>query len=207
MTGFKRLCLLMLVLLAGCDPNQFASADLADLSLSAGQLDPDFSSSVLSYTAFVGDDVATVTVTVTAADSDAVVLINSVEVSSTNGSAVIALARGSNTITIYVLNSTPYYDFNSKNYEVVVTRLDSSYSVGGTLSGLDGTLTLQNNGADDLVLDADGSFEFALAVADGDPYEVTVSVQPATQTCSVDNALGVVTGAPVNDVIVQCVNN
>jgi len=207
MTGFKRLCLLMLVLLAGCDPNQFASADLADLSLSAGQLDPDFSSSVLSYTAFVGDDVATVTVTVTAADSDAVVLINSVEVSSTNGSAVIALARGSNTITIYVLNSTPYYDFNSKTYEVVVTRLDSSYSVGGTLSGLDGTLTLQNNGADDLVLDADGSFEFALAVADGDPYEVTVSVQPATQTCSVDNALGVVTGAPVNDVIVQCVNN
>jgi hypothetical protein len=197
----------MLVLLAGCDPNQFASADLADLSLSAGQLDPDFSSSVLSYTAFVGDDVATVTVTVTAADSDAVVLINSVEVSSTNGSAVIALARGSNTITIYVLNSTPYYDFNSKTYEVVVTRLDSSYSVGGTLSGLDGTLTLQNNGADDLVLDADGSFEFALAVADGDPYEVTVSVQPATQTCSVDNALGVVTGAPVNDVIVQCVNN
>jgi hypothetical protein len=162
---------------------------------------------VLSYTAFVGDDVATVTVTVTAADSDAVVLINSVEVSSTNGSAVIALARGSNTITIYVLNSTPYYDFNSKTYEVVVTRLDSSYSVGGTLSGLDGTLTLQNNGADDLVLDADGSFEFALAVADGDPYEVTVSVQPATQTCSVDNALGVVTGAPVNDVIVQCVNN
>ena len=207
MTGFKRFCLLLLVLLSGCDPDQYASANLADLSLSAGQLDPVFSSSVVSYTAFVGDDVGTITVTVTAAASNALVLINSVEVGSTNGSTQVTLARGSNTITIYVINSTLSYDFNSKTYEVVVTRLASSYSVGGSVSGLDGTLTLQNNGADDLVLDADGSFAFALAVADGDDYNVTVSVQPATQTCSVNNALGVVIGARVDNIDVQCVDN
>jgi len=207
MTRFTRLWLLVLILLSGCDPNQFASADLADLTLSAGQLDPAFSSSVLSYTAFVGDDVGTITVTVTTADSDALVLINSVEVGSNKGSATVALDRGINTITIYVINSTPDYDFNSKTYKVVVTRLETSFSVGGTVSGLAGTLTLQNNGADDLVLDADGSFRFALAVADGDDYDVSVSVQPASQTCSVDNALGVVAGAPVNNIDVQCVNN
>lgn len=207
MNRLKLLCLLGLILLAGCDPDKIASADLADLTLSAGKLEPEFSSSVLSYTATVGDDVSVITVTVTTADSDALVLINSVEVSSTNGSTQVALARGSNTITVYVINSTPDYEFNSKTYEVIVTRLEASFSIGGSVSGLDGTLTLQNNGADDLVLDADGSFSFALPVAEGDDYDVTVSVQPETQTCSVSNGLGVVIGAEIDNIIVECVNN
>lgn len=207
MNGLKLLCLLGLVLLSGCDADKYASADLADLTLSAGKLDPEFSSSVLSYTAYVGDDIGVITVTVTTADPDALPLINSVEVNSTNGSTQVVLARGSNTITIYVINSTPDYEFNSKTYEVVVTRLATSFSVGGIVSGLDGTLTLQNNAADDLVLDADGSFRFALPVAEGEDYDVTVSVQPETQTCSVTNGLGVVIGAEVDNIIVECVNN
>ncbi|MCS6972224.1 MAG: hypothetical protein NZL89_04295, partial [Leptospiraceae bacterium] len=37
------------------------------------------------------------------------------------------------------------------------------YTVGGTVTGLSGTLVLQNNGGDDLILTADGNFTFATA--------------------------------------------
>ena len=43
-------------------------------------------------------------------------------------------------------------------------------------------LVLQNNGGDDLAVGADGPFQFSTPVPDGDPYDVTVSVQPTGQT-------------------------
>ncbi|MCH8842837.1 MAG: hypothetical protein IID61_07640, partial [SAR324 cluster bacterium] len=50
----------------------------------------------------------------------------------------------------------------------------ADYSVGGTLSGLTGTVVLQNNDADGLTLNSNGSFTFATAVADLAGYAVTV---------------------------------
>jgi len=79
-----------------------------------------------------------------------------------------------------------------------------TYTVGGTVSGLTGTVTLQNNAADDLVIDADGSITFATAVTDGSTYVVTVSTQPASQTCSVTNGSGTISGTNVTNVIVTC---
>ncbi|MGB5264992.1 MAG: hypothetical protein WBN30_00275, partial [Polyangiales bacterium] len=38
------------------------------------------------------------------------------------------------------------------------------YSIGGTVSGLDGTVVLLNNGADDLSVSANGAFTFATRV-------------------------------------------
>lgn len=45
------------------------------------------------------------------------------------------------------------------------------YRIGGTLSGLAGgtSVTLQNNGADDLRLQADGSFTFPFLIEQGQP--------------------------------------
>ena len=37
----------------------------------------------------------------------------------------------------------------------------TTYSVGGTVSGLSGTVVLQDNGGDDLSLSANGAFTFA----------------------------------------------
>src|SRR4029077_18382635 len=54
------------------------------------------------------------------------------------------------------------------------SRGTTSYSVGGTVSGLSGTVVLQDNGGDDLSVDADGPFTFATSVADGAGYLVTV---------------------------------
>ena len=47
------------------------------------------------------------------------------------------------------------------------TATAASYSIGGTVSGLSGTVVLQDNGGDDLSVTANGSFTFATSLAGG----------------------------------------
>src|SRR6266851_4071401 len=81
------------------------------------------------------------------------------------------------------------------------------FTIGGTVSGLaaGGSMTLQNNGAESLVVSANGSFTFKTAIAVNQPYLVTVSVPPATppQTCTVAGGSGKAT-ATVTTVVVTC---
>ncbi len=81
--------------------------------------------------------------------------------------------------------------------------------VGGSISGLLGTLVLQNNGGDDLTRAADGPFAFSTPVASGADYEVKVLTQPASppQTCVVKNGSGKVAASDVTSVAVTCTTN
>ncbi|MBW2457361.1 MAG: hypothetical protein JRI68_22830 [Deltaproteobacteria bacterium] len=79
-----------------------------------------------------------------------------------------------------------------------------TYTIGGEVTGLVGSVTLQNGGADDLVLEAGGTFTFVTAVADQTAYDVTVSLPPGLQGCEVSNGAGTVSGANVTDVAVDC---
>jgi hypothetical protein len=88
-----------------------------------------------------------------------------------------------------------------------VTDVIPTYSVGGTVSGLTGTVILQNNAADDLSLSSNGSFTFATELADSSAYAVTISTQPTGQTCTVTNGSGTIAAADVTDVGVACVND
>lgn len=82
------------------------------------------------------------------------------------------------------------------------------YSVGGSVSGLTGTgLALQNNAADTLPVAADGPFTFVTKLTDGATYAVTVSTQPAGQTCTVTDSSGTIATADVTNVAVTCVDN
>src|SRR6266581_1400769 len=83
----------------------------------------------------------------------------------------------------------------------------SSFAIGGTTSGLSGTVVLQNNGGNDLTVSANGSFTFPAPVAQGSPYAVTVLTQPAGQSCSVANGTGTVAGANITNVAVTCAAN
>ena len=89
---------------------------------------------------------------------------------------------------------------------VVVTCSNITYSVGGSVSGLRGTVVLQNNGGNDLSLTVDGPFSFSAAAVSGARYAVTVLTQPAGQACSVANGTGTVPGANVTGVAVTCSN-
>ena len=80
----------------------------------------------------------------------------------------------------------------------------STYTVGGTVTGLSGTLVLQDNGGDDLTLTANGAFTFATSLTNGDAYTVTVKTNPSGQTCTVANGTGTIAGTNIANVAVTC---
>jgi hypothetical protein len=80
----------------------------------------------------------------------------------------------------------------------------TTYSIGGTVSGLSGTgLVLQNNGGDNLTVNSNGAFTFATKVNSSGAYAVTVATQPSGQTCTVAAGNGTAT-ANVTNVGVTC---
>ncbi len=79
------------------------------------------------------------------------------------------------------------------------------YFVGGSVSGLSGSLVLQNNGGDDHAITSNGVFTFDTPLADGAAYDITAAIQPEGQVCTVSNGTGVVSGSDVTDVLVKCV--
>ena len=79
-----------------------------------------------------------------------------------------------------------------------------TYAVGGSVSGLSGTVVLQDNGGDDLSVSANGPFSFATKLAVGAAYAVTVKTNPSGQSCSVANGSGTIGSADVSNVAVTC---
>ncbi len=91
----------------------------------------------------------------------------------------------------------------------VVCAPNPAFSVGGSVNSLavGGALVLLNNGTDETTVFANGSFVFGSAVNSGQPYAVTVKVQPAGQQCAVTNGSGPVTNANIASVTIDCVSD
>lgn len=83
----------------------------------------------------------------------------------------------------------------------------TTFTIGGTASGLNGTVVLQNSGGNNLSLTTNGAFTFSTAVANGAAYSVTVLSQPSGQTCVVSNGGGNVSSANVTTVALTCTTN
>jgi hypothetical protein len=86
--------------------------------------------------------------------------------------------------------------------------LPATFTVGGTISGLSGTVVLQNNASNALTVSVNGAFTFAGALPNGAGYAVTVLTQPTSsslqQICSVSNGVGSITASNVAAVNVVC---
>ncbi|MFL9871882.1 lactonase family protein [Paraburkholderia megapolitana] len=82
-----------------------------------------------------------------------------------------------------------------------------TYSIGGTVSGLrtGASVALQDNGSDTLTVATNGSFVFVTQLLSGAAYNVTVSTQPAGETCTVTKGSDTVSAANVTSVSVTCV--
>ncbi|WP_309121525.1 cadherin-like beta sandwich domain-containing protein [Paenibacillus sp.] len=93
------------------------NADLSGLTLSHGTLDPMFASGTTSYTADVGNAVASLTVTPTVSESHATVTVNGAVVASGSASEAIDLNVGSNTITVAV---TAQDGIATKTYSITI---------------------------------------------------------------------------------------
>ena len=85
----------------------------------------------------------------------------------------------------------------------VAVNCISDATIGGTVSGLSGTLVLQNNGGNSLATASSGTFQFTQRISAGQPYNVTVLTHPDGQTCTIANASGTVS-ANVTNVAVTC---
>jgi hypothetical protein len=103
------------------------------------------------------------------------------------------------TSAAYTITATNAFGNATANINIIV-----NYYFGGTLSGLTGTLILQNNGANDLTLTNNGAYQFVNGLANGSAYKVTVISQPTNQGCTIANSVNTVSGLDVTNVNVTC---
>lgn len=105
------------------------------------------------------------------------------------------------------VNENECYQPALKSAQLNITKgVSSFYSVGGTIHGLIGSLTL-SNGADVLTKTTDGAFTFSNTLASGSGYLVLVQANPATQICTVINHTGTINNSNVTNVEVSCSTN
>lgn len=81
-----------------------------------------------------------------------------------------------------------------------------TYSISGTISGLNAgsSITLQDNGGDNLTQSTNGSFTFATNQQSGAAYNVSILTPPANQPCSSTYTAGTVNAANVTNVNIFC---
>jgi hypothetical protein len=114
-------------------------------------------------------------------------------------SGTCAVSGGTGTVGVADVNS------------VVVNCAPGTYTVGGSISGLNGTVVLQNNGANDTTLTSNGTFAFTTTLTPGQPYAISVKTQPGypprSQTCTVTGGSGTMPAANVTNVNIACTTN
>ena len=138
------------------------------------------------------------------------------------GSVNIELANATKTVDV-VAGTNPALTFTNADFDTsldsdgdgftnlyeVAHSMDptkSNYSLGGNVSGLKGTLVL-DNGGDQVTVNSDGTFTFAVAPANGAAYQVSVLNQPSGQSCTVNFGKGSISGAAVANIYVGCAKN
>jgi hypothetical protein len=129
-----------------------------------------------------------------------------------------ALVEGAETATISLTNPSAGLNLGSTvSQNIVIT--DSDFELSGNLSGFDthatpgDSITLQNNGGDDLIISTDGAFNFSSILLNNAPYAVTVKTNPTmpNQTCLVsggnsgqNDGTGQIAGSNYTDIVVTC---
>ncbi len=81
------------------------------------------------------------------------------------------------------------------------------HSIGGTVTGIGtGTLVIQNNGSENLTINADGSFKFLTDIEEGKTYNVVTLQQPSapSRNCTVAGGSGTVAGVDVTNITIKC---
>ncbi|HEY8780362.1 MAG TPA: cadherin-like beta sandwich domain-containing protein [Mucilaginibacter sp.] len=166
-----------------------SDANLANLTLSSGNLNPVFASGTTSYTANVSNATTSITISPTTIDNTATLTVNGAQLASGASSAPIALAVGNNTITTVV---TAQDGTTKMTYTVVVTRAKSSNANLADLAVGSGTLNpgfaTGTNNYTDTVSNSTTSIQI----------RATTSDKTATLTVNGINLLSGTISAPIN---------
>ncbi|MFH1654984.1 MAG: hypothetical protein ABIE74_13165 [Pseudomonadota bacterium] len=87
---------------------------------------------------------------------------------------------------------------------LILGKGEGIYSVGGGVSGLLGSLIIQNNGGDDLTITNDGPFAFKTKLNEEEKYNITILTPPSEQVCSVADGVGNVKTSDITNVTIAC---
>ncbi|MGA7749071.1 MAG: kelch repeat-containing protein, partial [Gallionella sp.] len=82
----------------------------------------------------------------------------------------------------------------------------TSYTIGGTLSGLasGNQIIIADNGVDNTILSANGTFTFPTPLANGSAYSIAIITLPTNQPCTYTYGAGIVAGANVTSINIIC---
>lgn len=101
--------------------------------------------------------------------------------------------------------TNPSGTIQSANVTNISINCTTGYTVSGTVSGLTGTLVLQNNSSDNLSISANGAFPaFSAPLLNLSAYSVTVNSPPSGQVCYIAQGTGTITASNVTNVDIQC---
>lgn len=95
-------------------------------------------------------------------------------------------------------------DSNNPTPKAPPVRPIITHSVGGSVSGLSGSVVLKLNNSNDLTITGDGSFTFSNKLGVNSVYFVTIGTQPSGQVCSVGSGYGSVITSDVSNVVITC---
>lgn len=116
----------------------------------------------------------------------------------------VATQPNTPTQTCTVVNGSGTLSANVAN--VTVTCVTSTFTLGGTVSGLAGSgLTLSSNGQS-LAVSSNGTFVFPAPLASGTAYQLAIATQPESpaQDCGVSNGSGTLTTGNITSIAVTC---
>lgn len=89
--------------------------------------------------------------------------------------------------------------------DISINCTTNTFSVGGNIIGLAGTMMLQNNGGDTLTINTTGNFTFPTRISSGGTYAVSLVSAPAGQTCAISGSpAGVVANANITSIVITC---
>lgn len=84
------------------------------------------------------------------------------------------------------------------------TNSGELFSVGGNITGLVGTLSLNINNVETLQISKDGPYSFKTGLRDTTVFSVNVSRQPIAQICTVAQTTGTISGTDISNIDIVC---
>ncbi len=85
-----------------------------------------------------------------------------------------------------------------------LSSVNESFSVGGTIVHLNGSLVIQNNGSDETTVVSSGEFKFQKAQKANDAYFVSIKTQPEKQSCFITNGSGTISDHNISNILIDC---
>ncbi|SDC12063.1 LPXTG-motif cell wall anchor domain-containing protein [Pelagirhabdus alkalitolerans] len=155
-----------------------SNADLSNLQISEGELDPDFDTATTDYEVSVGNNTETLAITPTVEDETAIVSVNGSEIPSGEASENLPLEVGKNPITVEVTAQNG----DKKTYTLTVDRASSSNADLSYLDVSEGTLQpdFQKDMKEyNMLVNYDVDYLQVTAFTDSDDAELKINGQTA----------------------------